>query len=575
MAAAHAEAFPPEDVAVDEPRSPAPTAADKRDTPVDAPAGQAQANSLEDVHIWGLKWRSSAWFITLVVAVGITTDILAYQIVIAVLPYRLQALNYTNVSGLTSWLLFAYSAGIFVSTFPVAGFFHRHPWRREPLIAAVIVLEGSMVLFMLARPYWAMVVARVLQGCSSTVVWTIGFSLICENVDPSIVGRQLGFAFSGVSVGAAIAPPIGGSLYAALGWHAPFIFVVIVLAADLAARMFIVEKQDIAKWRAKHGVPAPSAAPVEPALAAVPVENTEGTAAAEPVAALPSTATELNEGEPCLPVAREKPATIEPDAPASDAPASETLATANDVKGELEPELSAWQVLVVLATSPRGLVAFVLIFIFGLALGAQDPTFTLHVQSVWNKDSDFVGLLYLAAAVPSLIVGPLAGTIADRLGSEAIIVPSLVASVPFIPLLLLTNLPAYAVCFAVFMTFMSVINSAASLEMAVEARTTPGISEIHEFASLNVAFSLSSAIGAVIGGQMYDHLVHGWPAVVWFCFAIVVVSIPPPFVYSGNTPLLARLRGRRPTGKEDVEMAPVGAESAETARAGRDARRAG
>jgi MFS family permease len=128
-------------------------------------------------------------------------------------------MGYTNVAALMSWLLFAYSAGIFISTFPVAFFFHRYPWRRGPLVIAVLVMEGSFLLFMFAKPYWAMVLSRVIQGACSCVVWTgewnlnqvcaghaaandsVGFALICENVNPERLGVHLGFAFAGLSIG--------------------------------------------------------------------------------------------------------------------------------------------------------------------------------------------------------------------------------------------------------------------------------------------------------------------------------------------------------------------------------------
>jgi len=63
-------------------------------------------------------------------------------------------------------------------TFPVAYFFDKYPWRREPLVVAVLVLEGALVLFMLATPFWVMVIARFLMGAASKVVWSGEFSLI-------------------------------------------------------------------------------------------------------------------------------------------------------------------------------------------------------------------------------------------------------------------------------------------------------------------------------------------------------------------------------------------------------------
>lgn len=39
---------------------------------------------------------------------GITTDLLVYSIVIPVLPFYLESLNYSGVSSLVGYLLFAY-----------------------------------------------------------------------------------------------------------------------------------------------------------------------------------------------------------------------------------------------------------------------------------------------------------------------------------------------------------------------------------------------------------------------------------------------------------------------------------
>jgi hypothetical protein len=77
---------------------------------------------------WGLRWRSSVWFITAgalahsgsrslrgahtapcaVVGIGIATDLLVYSLIIPVLPFRLEELGYKNPSALVGYLLFAF-----------------------------------------------------------------------------------------------------------------------------------------------------------------------------------------------------------------------------------------------------------------------------------------------------------------------------------------------------------------------------------------------------------------------------------------------------------------------------------
>lgn len=137
---------------------------------------------------------------------NIFPQILTYTIVVPVLPYRLQSLGYDNVANLTSYLLIGYSGGLTVATPFVSFIFHRYPYRRAPLLCGLVALQLSLVLFMLAQPFWCAVVARVLQGISSAIVWSVGMALICENVEAKVVGRQLGFAISGVSIGGSIGP---------------------------------------------------------------------------------------------------------------------------------------------------------------------------------------------------------------------------------------------------------------------------------------------------------------------------------------------------------------------------------
>ncbi|WVF68416.1 hypothetical protein IAT40_003181 [Kwoniella sp. CBS 6097] len=490
---------------------------------------------------WGAKWRSSSWFITSVVTLGVMTDILTYTIVVPVLPYRLQSLGYTNISALTSWLLFAYSIGIFICTLPVAYFFHKYPYRRSPLVAAIIVLEVALVLFTAINTYWVMVLSRFIQGAASTIVWSVGFALICENVPEKNVGRQIGFAYSGVSVGSTIAPPIGGALYQRLGWHAPFIFCIIICAVDLVLRLFVIEQKDLREWQAKHNASLQS-----------PSSTSEKTAPRE-------------EGD--IPAADSSATTT-----ATENEAAQALATSGgdpvDVIGKSAGpgpkkdvvELSPWGVLVTLMSSGRGMTAFWITFVYGMVLGVLEPTLTLRVQEVWHKDSDFVGLVYLAAAAPTFFAGPVIGALADKYGSEWIILPSLTLALPWLPLMgLKSSLAGFMVFFALAEVAIACAAGPAGLEVTMVARETEGISEIHQFAAMNVAFAISTSIGAVIGGQMYDHLTNGWWAVIWLAFGIIAVTLPFPFFFTGNRSFYSRLTGR---GKDKVSEKERGSEAA-------------
>lgn len=101
---------------------------------------------------------------------------------------------------------------------------------------------------MLGPTYAALVIARILQGISSTVIWTVGSALLCDTVPEDRIGQQFGIALTGLSSGSAIAPTVGGALYNSFGFRAPFIFSLGLLGFDLILRCLIIEKTDAMKW---------------------------------------------------------------------------------------------------------------------------------------------------------------------------------------------------------------------------------------------------------------------------------------------------------------------------------------
>jgi DHA1 family solute carrier family 18 vesicular amine transporter 1/2 len=180
---------------------------------------------------------------------GITTDLLAYSIIIPVIPFQLERLKYHKVSALTGWLLCAYvcitttllshlliesltvrwagplcvthsrpllATHVLSATIPIAMYSERTTSRRTPLVIGLIALLASQVLFMEAPNYALMAIARALQGISSSMVWIVGLALLlvtslqfdvfhthslrsCDTAPEKKVGRQLIFSPSTIS----------------------------------------------------------------------------------------------------------------------------------------------------------------------------------------------------------------------------------------------------------------------------------------------------------------------------------------------------------------------------------------
>ena len=127
--------------------------------------------------------------------IGILTDLLVYSLIIPVIPYQLEALGYDGIGAKVSWLLVAFvrlstpsscsllirfdqSGSLVLSTPPIAHYSEVYRNRKVPLLAGLVALIGSQIMFMEAPTYWLMIIARFLQGVSSTVIWTIGLALL-------------------------------------------------------------------------------------------------------------------------------------------------------------------------------------------------------------------------------------------------------------------------------------------------------------------------------------------------------------------------------------------------------------
>ncbi|KAJ7275547.1 major facilitator superfamily domain-containing protein [Mycena haematopus] len=445
-----------------------------------APATETPSIVTKNPKPIGLKWRCSFWFTTLVVGLGIATDLLVYTIIIPVMPFHLESLGYHSVSALTGWLLFAYSAGLVFSTIPIAMLSERYDTRRSPLLAGLVLLIGSQIMLMEAPNYPVMCVARVLQGIGSTMVWVVGLALLCDSTPERFIGRQLGLAMIGMSVGSLAGPPIGGALYSRFGYRGPFICGIIVTVFDLIGRLLIIERKDALRWNID-----PAAAPT--------ADDEEKTAEALPPAQRLSLAGVI------IKLFTLPRAVV----------AITVIFLYGIVYSAQEPTLplhlqDVWG----LNSSKVGLV-----YLAGVV-----PTFFSAPLSGWYSDRngvEWLSVICITLAAPWWIV-----------------------------LILQRSLALFIVAFALGAFFISAILSPIMAELAAVSRATEGVGYGHVYGSFNLVYGIGTAAGPVVGGQLYAHLKHGWLAINVLSSSLLFVSLLLIFCYTGDDPLLARLMRR-------------------------------
>lgn len=143
----------------------------------------------------GLRWRSNTYFILATVAIGLFTDLFLYGLIVPILPYMLEdrvSIPESQIQSTVSGLLAAY-AGASVLFSPIAGILaDKTSTRQAPFLLGLAALLLATLLLYLGDSVAVLALARILQGISAAVVWTIGLALCLETVGPKNLGKTIG-----------------------------------------------------------------------------------------------------------------------------------------------------------------------------------------------------------------------------------------------------------------------------------------------------------------------------------------------------------------------------------------------
>ncbi|KAK0216213.1 MFS general substrate transporter [Armillaria fumosa] len=434
---------------------------------------------------WGWKWRSSYWFVTFVMWLGTVVDVLIFALSIPVVPFQLKALGYKDVASLTGWLMFAYSAGIVISSVPIAIWSEVYDTRKIPYVAGVLTLIVSQIMFMEAPCYWVMCLARCLQGIGVVTRLVVGLAILCKRSPSKVVGRQIGITLSGGSLGMLFGTPIGGPLYARFGFRGPFIFGIIVSLPDLVFRLLVIGERGAYR----------------------------------------------------------------PGLSSSDRMPSEAKGLSNETVQSETTKVSFARGFRLLLRSHRALgaacVTAMISFVILMLESMLTPVLPSHLNSVWGLDASKVGLVLLASVIPSIFAPPISGWFADRLGVSAVIIATLIFAMPrYITLILDGHLSLFITVYAFF--FISGLATSVSTEFASIARATEGIGYVHVYALSNLAYGIGASVGPVVGGQMYDYIAKGWMAICFTIVGLLSLCVAATFLFIGEKSmrrsLLQRIR---------------------------------
>ncbi|KAJ6788576.1 hypothetical protein PWT90_05335 [Aphanocladium album] len=336
----------------------------------------------------GFSWRRSKWFVIYVVSLALWTDLFLYSLVVPILPFLLRDrldVPQSQVQGCVSGLLAAFAASS-LGFSPVIGYISDLvSTRQAPFFLGLLVLLGSTALFLLGQTLLVLFVARILQGLSAALVWTVGLVLCVEAVGTENLGKTMGGIFGFVAFGNLLSPPLGGFLYDKTGNKGVFTAAFAVLLVDFILRALVIEPRISERYESHFQ--SPTQLPADQAYDCVDARTTDH-----------------EETSPLLP-----------------GPIRSFSSDSYTISPDLPPICHKIPILPCLADL-RFLSSVFLTLVQATLLGSFDATVPTLAQEYYGLSSLHAGLLFLPLGITNLALGPIFGMCVDRFGTKVVAV---------------------------------------------------------------------------------------------------------------------------------------------------------
>ncbi|KAK5213645.1 hypothetical protein LTR47_000835 [Exophiala xenobiotica] len=456
------------------------------------------------------------------------TDLFLYGLVVPVLPFMLKERVHIpdgKIQSYVSGLLAAYAGASVIFSIPVGVIADRTNARQLPFLCGLAALLAATLMLAFGNNIAMLVIARLLQGTSAAVVWTVGLAMVLDTVGPENLGKVIGTIFSFISVGELAAPVLGGVLYRKTGYAGVFGLGSALLGLDFIMRLLVIEKKVAAKHDKSFQVSKD---------ARVRAEGDEDDNSTIPD---PETTSAGSEQDLLLPNKEDKQYAI-PDG---------------------QNRLIRMLPILYCLSDPRLLVALLLAFVQAALLATFDATIPTEAQALFGFDSLQAGLLFIALDIPYLLLGPIAGWCVDRYGTKPASVLGFGFLVPSLILLRLppaqitpnvkSNIILYCGLLALNGMGLAVIGSPSIVESSDVVqrydKANPGLfgengpyAQLYAFNSL--VFSAGLTIGPILSGGLKDAIGYGNMNIVVACISGITALLS--FFFVGGKP---KIVGRR------------------------------
>ncbi|KAJ5431504.1 Major facilitator superfamily domain general substrate transporter [Penicillium cf. griseofulvum] len=413
---------------------------------------------------FGYKWRSSKWFVISTVTLALFGEIFLYAFIVPILDYMLRTrlhIDRSKAQKVISIVLGLHGA-VSVVAGPIIGHFaDKTPNRKTPLLVSLITCIIGTLMIASTHSIQVLLLGRVMQAVAGSAVWIIGYATIADTADQENLGKIMGIVMSFVNLGVIGGPAVSGLLLEVAGYWITWMTPLLILAIDLVARLLMIE------------IPSKSSS-----LNKKSTETTE-------TAGLTETTGLLHSHD-------------DPEDP---------------------PAAGFWRIMLCDAR----VLTVLLIQILNVAVGTCfNATIPLHVQEAFGWGPSNTGFLFSCLVLPSLLVGPLAGWIRDRVGTRS---PAAISFVLQAAVLVLLGIAGNErIPWASAQNHGGALYIASIVAMGIFG-SEGGLARV--FAMMEVAASIGMTIGPLVGGLLtelfgYDYMNWTWSLSYLFLAGLVL-----------------------------------------------------
>ncbi|KAJ1936271.1 hypothetical protein FBU59_005106, partial [Linderina macrospora] len=431
-------------------------------------------------------FRCTPAAVLLVSTMAVFADTVVYGLIVPFLPDILQ--DKLGMSSSANGILFGcFGVGVLVGA-PVSAYISdRYHIRKWPMIIGLLGLGATSILFALSNAFWELVLARLAQGVSSGITWAIGLGMIADVYPHDSIGKAMGIAFSGFTLGYLGGPVLGGVIYDAGGVHAIAIFVAAITVVDLAFRLLLREPKEVNLAVSRQQSRASLANAQREKLL-----NTESNA--DHIEQVSADVQHENKGE------SSKKSEITTDSVTQQC--SSGMSVKSEEAGE-QPEQRRTTMWDLLKDWPILACCVATITVTG-ASGAFEPVLPIYLRDNFGLNPTLTSVVFIALVVPNAIMGPIAGRYTDNERVLAKLAPfgrfgfmiigSLLTAVSVAFMGLPRNLPGLVIN----LVFCGLLNGVA----AVPIMSTMGV-RVHRmggdaYAKVYALFNIAYSVGVII-----------------------------------------------------------------------------